>query len=145
WSNLHGGFVIGLGLLGLAVIGQSALRVAGRPGASPAPLVFVTLACAAASLINPQGVDALLYPLPYLKGNSSLTFISEWQTPDLRQPAFFPFGASVLLALALGFSKRPLGPTHVLWALVFALLGLQSIRNVSLFATVGMPLIGARL
>lgn len=145
WSNLHGGFVIGLGLLGLAVIGQSVLRVAGRSGASPLPLVFVTLACVAASLINPQGVDALLYPLPYLKGNSSLAFISEWQTPDLRQPAFFPFAASILLALGLGFSRRPLAPTHVLWALVFALLGLQSIRNISLFATIGMPLIGARL
>src|SRR5206468_5700110 len=94
---------------------------------------------------NPQGLEALLYPLPYLKGNSSLTFISEWQTPDLRQPAFFPFAASVLLALTLGWARRPLGPTHVLWALVFGLLGLQSIRNISLFATVAMQLLGARL
>jgi hypothetical protein len=145
WSNLHGGFIIGLGLLGLASVGQIISWRIGRTTASPWPLVAVTAVSVAASLINPQGLDALLYPLPYLKGNSSLTFISEWQTPDLRQPAFYPFAASVLVAMLIGWARRPLGVVHILWGLVFGLLALQSIRNISLFATVGMPLIGARL
>ncbi|HEX8969736.1 MAG TPA: hypothetical protein VF937_17770, partial [Chloroflexota bacterium] len=57
----------------------------------------------------------------------------------------YAFGASLMAALALGWARRPLGVTHVLWALVFGLLAMQSIRNISLFATIGMPLIGARL
>jgi hypothetical protein len=145
WSNLHGGFVFGLGLLGLAVLGEAAVRLTGHAGASPLPLLLVTIASTAASLINPQGVQALLYPLSYAQGNASFTFVSEWQTPDLRQAAFYPFGASMLLALLLGWARRPLGPTHVLWVLVVSLLGLQSIRHISLYATVALPLIGARL
>ncbi|HEX8969547.1 MAG TPA: hypothetical protein VF937_16810, partial [Chloroflexota bacterium] len=66
WSNLHGGFVIGLGLLGLSVLGQVSLGLTRRGAPSDAsrswaPLILVTLACIAASVVNPQGPQALLY------------------------------------------------------------------------------------
>jgi hypothetical protein len=146
WSNLHGGFVIGLGLLGLSVLGEAVESVHTRSPKYVWPIALATALSAAATLLNPNGVSGLLYPLAYAQqGFGGQQLIAEWQPPDLRQPGFAPFGLSLLVAFALGWAGRPLGATEVLWALSFGLLGMQSVRNIQLYATVATPLIGARL
>jgi hypothetical protein len=51
WVNLHGGYVIGLVLMGLAVVGQALSRAIGRPTAPLRPLVL-TMALSTRSLIT---------------------------------------------------------------------------------------------
>ena len=59
WANLHGGYIVGLGALGIAA---AALFVQGwfgdsRRWASAWRLALITLGCAAATIVNPFGVS----------------------------------------------------------------------------------------
>ncbi|MGD8563277.1 MAG: hypothetical protein PVG03_12090, partial [Desulfarculaceae bacterium] len=55
WANLHGGFVSGLGLIGLYALGEALARR--RFG----PYVWALAGAAAATLINPYGLDYWTY------------------------------------------------------------------------------------
>ena len=146
WVNLHGGYVIGLVLLGLTLAGEAVARVLGRPAAPLRPLVAVTALSIGATLVSPHGFEALRYPFSYIGSeNAMMRYIQEWQSPDFHRPELLIFASSLLLAIALGVAGRPLGLTDVLWALVFALMGLQSVRHIALFGVVAIPLLGTRL
>ncbi|MBI4491277.1 MAG: hypothetical protein HY690_00585 [Chloroflexi bacterium] len=146
WVNLHGGYVIGLALLGLAILGEG-LTLAGRQPAAPLrPLLLTAALSIVTTLLNPHGLEALLYPLSYVgTGNGFLRNIAEWQPPDFRDPSLLPLAASLLLAMTLGLGRRPLGFTETAWALGFSLLALQAARHAALYAVVVLPLLGARL
>lgn len=146
WVNLHGGYVIGLVLLGLTVAGETIARWRGEAAAPIRPLLVTTILAALATLLTPHGLDALRYPLTYVgAGNASMRLVQEWQSPNFHQPAFLIFGASLLLLLVLGLGRRPLGPTDILWAVVLTLMSLRSLRHIALYAVVVLPLLGARL
>lgn len=146
WVNLHGGFIIGLGLLGLTLAGETIAKLRRRDHAPLTPLLAVTLASSAATLLNPGGPATLLYPLTYASGtNASSRYVLEWQSPNFHDRGMLVFAFSLALGLALGIAARPLGPTDLLWALTFALLGLQSTRHVPLYGIIVTPLLGARL
>lgn len=146
WANLHGGYIIGLALLGLTIAGEVAARLFRREAAPLRPPLVATALTGLATLLTPHGLEALRYPFTYAgTGNASMRFIAEWQSPDFHQPIFLVFAASLLLLLVLGVGRRPLGPTETLWAVAFALLGLQSMRHIPLYAVVVTPLVGARL
>jgi hypothetical protein len=146
WVNLHGGYAVGLGLLALTVVGEALAHYLGRSSAPVRPLLVVTGLSTVATLLNPRGVAALVYPITYLRpGNAIVSYILEWQSPNFHEPIYLLFAASLLLAAFLGVARGPLGPTEVLWALTFAFLGLDSARHVPLFAVAVMPLVAARL
>ncbi len=145
WVNLHGGYLIGLVFLGLACGGVGLRWLLDRRNPAPWALAATTLLAFGASLLTPHGLDALRYPLTYVgRENASLQFVAEWRSPDFHQALFFPFAASLLLALALGLGGR-LGPTATFWGLTVAFMGLQSVRHIPLYAIVATPLIAARL
>ena len=146
WVNLHGGYLIGLVLLGLAVVGAGAERFLGHRDRPILPLIATTLLAALASFLTPHGLDALRYPLSYIgRENASLQFVAEWKSPDFHQILFFPFAASLILLLALGLAGRPLRPTDLLWGVTIAFMALQSVRHIPLYAIVATPLLAARL
>ncbi|MDQ2809390.1 MAG: hypothetical protein M3Z04_21150 [Chloroflexota bacterium] len=105
WANMHSGFLVGIGLLGLWVIGEVGNRLLGWGRPVPIqPLVAVTLSCGLIWLINPNGIDLLLLPLTYLGGPQAgnlLPFIQEWQPPDARKLATIPFVLTLLSLLAV--------------------------------------------
>lgn len=146
WVNLHGGYLIGLVLLGLTVAGALVARILRQEGPAPLPLLGATALAALGSLLTPHGLDALRYPLTYVgRENASLQFVAEWRSPDFHQALFFPFAASLLLTLAVGLGGRPLRPIALLWGLVVAYMALQSVRHIPLYAIVVTPLLAARL
>ena len=117
WANIHAGFSAGLLLLGAFLVGETARRLLGGSGAPLRPLLAVTVLSAAASLINPNGLDLWLYPLTYLGGpggNASLRFVQEWQPPDFRSVRSWPFAAALISLLVLnlvrGMGKPGAGP-----------------------------------
>jgi len=145
WVNLHGGFIMGLALLGLSVAGNAVDAWRGRASGPLKPLLAVMGISVAATLLNPYGVGALLYPLEYAgTGNASMRFITEWQSPDFHDAGVTSLALALAAVMVLGVVGEPLGLTHGLWVVVTAMMGLVSIRHVQLFGIVGMPLIGAR-
>src|SRR5690348_9974837 len=58
WVNCHGGWIVGLGILGAWTLGQALAR-----SGDLSHWVLVTLACAAATLVNPYGWGLWLFML----------------------------------------------------------------------------------
>ncbi|MDQ6747716.1 MAG: hypothetical protein M3010_06390, partial [Candidatus Dormibacteraeota bacterium] len=113
WANIHAGYTVGLLLLGAFVVGEALSAGLGWPAAPVWPLLVVSLACAGASLLNPNGLDLWYYPLTYLNapgGSVSLRLIQEWQPPDFRNIRNWPFAATLLLLLALNLIRRAPDP-----------------------------------
>jgi hypothetical protein len=92
WANLHGAFVVGVGLLVIEV--AAAVWRRDRPRATR--YLLVTAASVAALLVNPWGPRVLGYAVS-LPANSTVTgVVSEWGPATLRQPA------GVLILVAIG-------------------------------------------
>jgi hypothetical protein len=152
WVNLHGGFVLGLAVLGL-VTGLEGVRYAARPARRTAEnrrtllaSAVATFASAAAAAVNPHGLQALLYPLSYLGAGKAQhqTFIAEWLPPTWSDSAgFYVFAACT--AVALGASWRRSSAVDV--ALVAVLFGLaaSSRRHVALFVVASLPALAGAL
>ena len=100
--------------------------------------------CIAACLVNPNGPAGLLYPFSYLGNNASTRYIAEWVSPDFHQTQY-QFFEALLLALIAGVALSARRPpvAHVLMALAFTHLALDSVRNINLFSIIVAPLIAA--
>jgi hypothetical protein len=139
WANLHGSFAIGLVIA--AAFGLEALLSAeNRAGALRQWLVF-GLACAAAVLVNANGIDGVFHPLK-IANMAMLPLIDEWKPSS---PAVTPFFFAVLLlVLVLIWRKRP--RLHaVRWALLAALLALAlfQVRHQAVLAIAAAMLLPA--
>ena len=93
WANLHGAFIVGVGLLVIEVIAA----VWRRDRSQAAWYLLVTVASVVALLVNPWGPQVLGYAVS-LPANPTVTgVISEWGPATLRQPA----GALILAAIGV--------------------------------------------
>src|SRR5439155_11229161 len=82
WSNLHGGFVVGLlfaGLLGIEAMLE--VPASGRLVALRGWGVFLALS-ALAALISPNGITLFTLPLHMLQMGFATSSISEWRSAD---------------------------------------------------------------
>jgi hypothetical protein len=135
WANLHGGFIAGFLLLGLATIGLAIDRWRGIPGAVPLTLVAVlalvgVLAAATVTVATPLGAAIWDYLLSFQ--NQAISIAStEWES------AFTSPLAVVYLSLAACFaawmwvrSPRPRRATTLLVTAGFLVFAGYSIRNI---------------
>jgi hypothetical protein len=149
WANLHGGFVYGLGAIGLlALVGTVRESVAAGSVRVPAlPWIGVALALAA-MLANPFGYRILEYPLAYLDAASPYRRLIEWRPPpfSLDPRGFagrFVWLSALALPGALRLARRD--PYLVLLAAITFLMAATSRRFIPLFALVSTPLAAATL
>lgn len=148
WANVHGGFAIGLLLIGVHFGGElvDAIveRLTGRAGWSTIWLqrkaviltLLVVLAISAVSVaLNPYGLRLVAYPVQTVSLGTLQAAIDEWQSPDFHQPDTLPFLAMLavtILVIAVS-PKRRTGREMLLFALLAAL-ALVARRNLALFA-----------
>ncbi len=145
WVNVHAGYVSGLLLIGLFVVGEALNRLTHRPAAPLRPLLLTGLASLIATLVNPNFFTALLYPFTYAgTGNASMRYIVEWQSVDFHNYQYLPFALAMVLLMLVG-SRSKLDFTHVLLVLAFTVMALQSQRHVILFAMTTAPVLALRL
>ena len=111
WANLHGGFVLGLAILGCHALGGTLDRLLGREEA-PTPgelaLRWSALALGAlAALVNPYGIGIYSVLLRIRESITASGLLNpEWHPPvPARQPLFFLLGA-VLVGLTLAAARR---------------------------------------
>lgn len=147
WANLHSGFLVGLIISVLFVAGEAFDRWRSLSTAMPRRrlvlLAWAVPAAAALSLVNPSGIQTLLFPLGTLTSPLIQNNIQEWASPDFHSMAGGLFEVIVFLLLGGLATGRVRARTHEwLWAFALLYLALASQRNVPLFALGAAPLTG---
>lgn len=142
WANLHASFLIGIALI--APVAAEAVLDAGenRWRAARGWGLFL-LGAVAASLITPQNVEGLIYPIR-VSSMRTLQDIVEWKSADFTKLS--PFEVSLLTAIFVLVYRRVRLPLIRLLALIGLLhLGLHEVRHQLVLAVVGVLLIAAPL
>jgi hypothetical protein len=105
WVNLHAGFFFGLITLPILLL-PSAFS-GSRPPASPDPkgrAALVALACTLVCLLNPNGLEAFLFPFKAAFETSPYRLLGEWRPPfepgGIQSP-LFPWAIAVFAGAAV--------------------------------------------
>jgi hypothetical protein len=136
WANLHGLYVIGLGVVGVYTI----FTLAGRTPMSPARgWVLATLAgVIGASMLTPAGPIGILYPLRYVDaGDWGLANIAEWQSPNFHEPAHLGFLALIVAVGLNGGRATPGWLAALSW--VGVAMGLLALRSAPIAVVLCVP------
>jgi hypothetical protein len=136
WANLHGLWVVGLGVLGAYLL----FTVVGRTPMAGARgwVVGAFVGAVAATALTPAGLPGLLYPLRYINaGDWGLANIREWQSPDFHDPVSLGLLALIALVLLNGGRWTPGWLQLVSWAGV--VMALLAVRNAPLAALFALP------
>jgi tetratricopeptide (TPR) repeat protein len=147
WANLHGSFLLGPAIVGLAAIGEAIERrdEARRLGILAAALLF-------ACVVNPYGLRLLSFPLQ-LTQSGFMKEIYEWRPPFASSyagtymarsyVAWIALGTAVLVSGLIAARRRrtlpPAGLFPLLLFVVFLALSLRMNRAVTDFALVTLP------
>lgn len=152
WTNLHGGFLILVALLGLATLGAAIEAWVGKSAQTPVQWnpalrwAKLTAACAVVSLANPYGWGLHLHVVEYLRSDWIRKVVQEFQSPTFRDENMLQFEALLFIGLiAAGARFRQARVIEGLWILFLAYLSLSSVRHVPIFVTVVGPLIAMEL
>jgi hypothetical protein len=148
WTNLHGGFLSLIVVLGLATVGSAIEAWFGSNGTIRDAVRYgkLTLACAAASLVNPYGWNLHKHVVEYLRSDWIRSVIQEFQSPVFRSENMLQFEALLLIGLIVaGAQFRRWKIVEGLWIVFWAHMALGSVRHAPIFITVTAPIIAAQL
>jgi hypothetical protein len=137
WVNVHGGFVFGLVLLALYMIGgwiryfaSAEAKERERIGKLQKQLATVTVFSLVATLVNPYGYRLHQHIYGYLADRFLMNHIDEFLSPNFHHLPQQCFGILLLLTiLALATSLRKLETSQLLVVLFAASSGLYASRN----------------
>jgi hypothetical protein len=153
WTNLHGGFFVGILLIatyGAGELLQFFFQAEGveRQGARLRARAFFASAafCAAASLVNPYTYHLHVHMARYLGDPWNSEHIIEFLSPNFHQPRALFFEAYLVAAIAAAFwcvsRRRFVEPIIIaLWAHG----GLLAARNIAIFVIVAAPIVAEAL
>ncbi|MEM6822748.1 MAG: hypothetical protein AAF558_12510 [Verrucomicrobiota bacterium] len=148
WTNFHGGFSVGLFLIGVVfwvALPRWFLNKTPEHWAVVKELFWVGFACGMVSLINPYGWNLHFHILKFLE----LKCLANWEefaSPDFYSPSGNIRGYELMILGVLsvffwcGKSKR-LNELDFVLILVFLHFSLQSTRHVNLFVLVAAPVL----
>jgi len=89
WVNLHGGYLVGIGLTILFLVGNVLEVTFGSENWKQAALhlrrlTLVLVACLAVVPLNANGIRMYRYPLETLRSRSMQTYVDEWFSPNFH-------------------------------------------------------------
>ena len=149
WGNLHGGYPLGLLLIGAHLAGALADFLLGRdmlPWPRWRALFLWGALGGAFAALNPNGWRMWLIPFQTVGMGVLQEFISEWASPDFHQLAQQPFIWMLLaVLLALAFSRRRAAGFEAVSVALFAWMGLTARRNFGPFALAAAPVLARHL
>jgi len=134
WANVHGSFLVGLGMLLLEFVWSVLPAVKGRlrvTKALPTKAAATTLiASCLATLLNPHGPGLLAYAFNVSSAPQLTSLISEWQSPDFH--SVFLLGVIIapliLFVGLLAFTEVTFGLEDAVLACLFFLATLHAAR-----------------
>lgn len=144
WTNLHGGFAILLVYLGLLVAGN----LAERKLAAAKRYAWLTALCAAASLVNPYGINLHLHILRFLGSSWLANMVQEYASVtswhgDARISCYYGLLAVGVVCAALLLRQRRF--VEPLWVVVLGYAAFHSARHIPIFVIAVVPIIAATL
>jgi hypothetical protein len=147
WTNLHGGFLALIALLGLTAVGIAIEALMGIERFHGAyRYAALTGACALVSLVNPYGIQLHKHVWDYLRSDWIRNIIQEFQAPNFRNENLLQYEVLLLVGLIVaGFLFRRKQVAEGLWILFFAHMSLSSVRHVPIFVTVAAPVIAVEV
>ena len=130
WSNLHGGFI--LGLLVWYIYAGEALVLKGYKAGFPGTvlLVFVPLFV---TLVNPYGIDLWRFIVSELTNPFSSRYISEWQRFSFEARELPFFGVCLLTWFSYFVSAREKDVAETCVLALASLMGCMAVRHTPLF------------
>ena len=144
WGNLHGGFLVGLGVVAVFLVGEWLETYLRRPLAIGYPacreLLLAWGVAALAPMLNPNGTGIYLYPAKLLLSHVAQASLNEWQPPDFHSVATLP---TLFLLLTTLLTARWAGRTRLsdlLLAAAGTVLMLYAVRDIPIFAVLVLPL-----
>lgn len=157
WANVHGGFLVGIGLFGvycavrigdalLALVRRSTDAAQALSTRQATTLGAVGLLALAAPLVNPYGLHLYTYLAETLDMHGE---ISEWEPVSLLTTELWRFKLAVLAsafaAVVAWRAQRPVGRSPLLWMIPFlavaALLAFRHQRHTVLYGIAVAPLL----
>ena len=146
WSNLHGGYPLGLILIACWIAGELLNHLTGLEGAlPPRRLLLLGLAGLGGWLvvaINPNGTAMWGIPFQTLGVGVLQQAIPEWASPDFHDLAQQPFLWMLAAILgAFGMSGRAVEGKALVKVVIFGALGLIARRNFGPFGLLAAPVL----
>jgi hypothetical protein len=146
WVNVHGAFVLGLGLITLFLGCEMARCIAYGDRAdtlSSRELGRLGFLTTVATLVNPETFRIYAYVRAVATNPASQALVLEWQPPRINELAgiilfYGPFFITLLVLLGAG--RKPEFVDLVL-VLTFSILGLSAVRNGVWFALIAAPVL----
>lgn len=160
WVNMHGSFMLGVGLSGLAWLGtgRDALHrrkdptTAAQTAQARTQLVPLTLSLVAillATLGQPLGVGIYAYVKMTISHPLHNQWFVEWLPPtndlNVLNTGFWFFSILLLLAARMARSRQPVNMVDVLWYAALAWLTIGGVRYAMWFGLLLLPLMAEQL
>lgn len=153
WVNLHGAFVIGLGLPVLYLLCEALRRFVDPHGtgalsiAELKKLLLIFGLCCMVTIINPEGYRIYDYVRTVILDPGSQQLVAEWQPPRVNDLTGFLFFYCPFFLAIFTFIQARVKPdlTEIILFFVFAAFGLSAIRNAAWFGTIAFPMIARYL
>ena len=138
WVNVHGGFILGLVLLGLfgcARIWEYAIGPSSRARRQIIDLGLAFCACAATTLMTPYGYKLHIHVYQYLSNTFLMNGINEFLSPNFHASGFGYFEFLILLSFfAVAVSSERMKAADLLVLLFSLHASLYAARNIPLSA-----------
>jgi hypothetical protein len=138
WANLHGLWVVGLGVVFVYAAFTNLGRTRTGTGKARRWNLIAFAGANLGTMVTPAGPAGILYPLRYIdSGDWGLANIQEWQSPNFHDPAHIGL---LLLIIALMWNGGRATPG---WLVLLSWIGvaaaLVSLRNAPVAAILAMP------
>jgi hypothetical protein len=146
WVNLHAEYALGIALIAVFLLGEWLETLGERGGIFEGQrlrnLALALLGCLAVVPLNPNGFRMYAYPIDTLRSPAMQHFIAEWSSPNFHEAKYVPFLLMLLaLVFLLGRSRRKIRPRELLLLLVTTAGALRSVRHISVWALVAVPIL----
>jgi hypothetical protein len=149
WTNLHGGFLVGIIIVGAYGAGELLRAVVTRERderrrslRASVGYLAATAGCALASLVNPYGYHLHTHILGYLGDPYQMKYIGEFRGTNFQSPA--AIFLEIMLVLGLGAAvwyARRKQFAEVLLILGFGHLSLVMVRNMPIYVIAAAPIV----
>lgn len=140
WVNLHGAYLLGLGMIGLAVLDALVPRAGGEAVRTGWwKLAVATVIAGLLTFVHPEGGGVLAAVARTITGSAGAT-ISEWQ-PLWAHPLSASFSYIALLPVAAVVALwRAVRRRDLLWPGLLMVLGIETVLHVRFGALLGLAL-----